>query len=52
MEQEETFVLIISIMLCHGVLNMHETKYGEDSKEDILIIGMRRRFETMCMVYE
>jgi hypothetical protein len=36
MEEQETFILIISIVLCHGVLNMEETKYGVHAREDIL----------------
>jgi hypothetical protein len=36
MEQQETFILIISIVLCHGVLNMQETKYGVHPTEEIL----------------
>jgi len=30
MDQKETFILIILTVLFHGILNMWETKYGED----------------------
>jgi hypothetical protein len=35
MEQQEAFILIISIVLCHGILNMEETKYEVHPTEDI-----------------
>ena len=38
-------------MLCHGVLNMHKTKHGVDSTEDILRDGMQYGFERMCIVH-
>ena len=40
MEQQETLILIILIVLCHGVLNMHETKYGVQQTKYILREGI------------
>ena len=39
-------------MLCHGVLNMQETKYGVEPNEIILKTNMIHGFETMCDVHE
>jgi hypothetical protein len=52
MEQQETFILSISTVLCHDVLNMQETKYGVQPTKDILREGMKHDFERMCIVYE
>ena len=52
MEQQETFILIISTMLCRGILNMQETKYGMQTLEEILREFMKHGFERMCVVYE
>ena len=39
-------------MFCHGILNMHETKYGVNPNETILKTGMIHDFERMCDVHE
>ena len=39
-------------MLCHDVLNMQETKYGEEPTKDILTRDLRHSFESMCIFYE
>jgi hypothetical protein len=39
-------------MICHGVLNMQETKYGEEPMENLVITDMRQGFKMRCMVYE
>jgi hypothetical protein len=50
MKHQETFILIVLIVLCHGVLYMQEKKYGVQPKEDILREGMKHGFEIMCIV--
>jgi hypothetical protein len=52
MKKQENFVLIISTMLCHVILNMQETKYGMHTSEEILREFMKHGFERMCIVYE
>ena len=52
MEQYETFILIISTMLCHVVLNIQETKYGTQTSANILREFMKHGFERMCIFYE
>jgi hypothetical protein len=52
MKKQENFILIISTMLCHVVLNMQETKYGMQTSEEILREFMKHGFERMCIVYE
>ena len=52
MEHEETFLLIMWITLCHGVLNMQETKYGMQPIEEILRKFMKHGFEIMYIFYE
>jgi hypothetical protein len=49
MEQQKKCILLISTVLCHGLLNMHETKYGMQSTEEILREGMKHGFERMCI---
>ena len=39
-------------MLCHGILNMQETKYGVEPNEIILKTCMIREFEEMCGIHE
>ena len=39
-------------MICHGVLNMQETKYGVEPNEIILKTDMIHGFEAMCDVHE
>ena len=39
-------------MLCHGISNMQETKYGVDPDESILKTRMIHGFEEMCHVHE
>jgi hypothetical protein len=39
-------------MLCHGILNMHETKYGVDPNETILKTGMIHGFESVCDIHK
>ena len=39
-------------MLCHDILNMQETKYGIETTEIILKIGMIHGFEAICDVHE
>jgi hypothetical protein len=52
MKQQETFVSVMSTVLCHGVLNMQETKYGMQPTKEILREGMKHGFKRMCIVYE
>jgi hypothetical protein len=52
MKKQENFILIISTVLCHVVLNMQETKYGMQPTEEILREFMKHGFERMCIVYE
>ena len=52
MKKQENFILIVSTMLCHVVLNMQETKYGMQTLEDIFREFMKHGFERMCIVYE
>jgi hypothetical protein len=52
MKQQENFILIISIVLCHDILNMQETKYEMQPIEEILRECMKHDFERMCIVYE
>jgi hypothetical protein len=52
MKQQETFILIISTMLCHGILNMQETKYGVHPTKEILRDDIQHGFKIMCIVYE
>jgi hypothetical protein len=51
-KQQETFVLIILIVVFHGVLNMQETNYGVQPTNEILREGMKHEFERMCIFYE
>jgi hypothetical protein len=51
-KKQENFILIISTVLCHVVLNMYETKYGMQTIEHILREFMKHGFERMCIVYE
>ena len=39
-------------MLCDGVLNMHEIKYGMETNEVILGTYMQRGFKGMFILYE
>jgi hypothetical protein len=39
-------------VLCHVVLNLHETKYGMQPIEEILRELMKHGFERMCIAYE
>jgi hypothetical protein len=39
-------------MICHGILNMYETKYGVDPNENILEIGMIHGFQQVYDVHE
>ena len=39
-------------MICHGILNIQETKYGVEPNEIILSTGKRRGFEATCVVHE
>ena len=39
-------------MLCHGILNMFQTKYGVERNEFILKTCMIHGFEEMCDVHE
>ena len=39
-------------MICYGVYNLQETKYGTALKDQILKDGMLHGFERMCIVYE
>jgi hypothetical protein len=52
MKKQENFILIISTVLCHVVLNMQETKYGMQPTKEILREFMKHGFERMCIVYE
>ena len=39
-------------MFCHGILNIHETKYGVEPNEIILSTGMRCGFEAIYDAHE
>jgi hypothetical protein len=39
-------------MICHNILNMHETIYAVELNEFILSIGMKHGVEEMCDVHE
>jgi hypothetical protein len=52
MKKKENFVLIISTMIFHVVLNMEETKYGMHTSEEILREVLKHGFERMCIFYE
>jgi hypothetical protein len=52
MEQQKTFILIISNVFCHGILNMQETEYGVYPTKEILRYDMQHGFEIMCIFYE
>ena len=39
-------------MICYGVENLQETKYGTAPTDEILKDGMVHGFERMCIVYE
>ena len=39
-------------MLCHGILNLQETKYGVEPTKLILREGMQHGFGRMCIVHE
>ena len=39
-------------MICYGVYNLQETKYGTVPTDQILKDGMLHGFERMCIVYE
>ena len=39
-------------MICYGVSNLQETKYGIAPTDEILKDGMVHGFERMCIVYE
>jgi hypothetical protein len=52
MKKQENFILIISIVICHVVLNMQETKYEIQPTKEILREFMKHGFERICIVYE
>jgi hypothetical protein len=52
MKKQENFILIISIALCHDILNMQETKYGMKPTKKILREFMKHGFKIMCIIYE
>jgi hypothetical protein len=52
MEQHKTFILIISTVLCHGLLNTQEKKYGVHPTYDISRDDMQHGFKRMCIVSE
>ena len=39
-------------MLCYGILNLQETKYGVHLNEMILSTNMKHGFKVMCDVHE
>ena len=39
-------------MICYGVYNLQETKYGAAPTDQILKDGMLHGFERMCIVHE
>ena len=52
MVQRSRNIYINHILLCDGILNMQETKYGMEPNETILKTDMIHGFEAMCNVHE